>query len=172
MICVLLNDRYVGTFDLSVFIYLSVFETYTPKCNREKCVIELNDTQIKNFYGNSIKRYTIYLYEVDTYNLKGQSFDPINYAIFGLPLTEVSKLQLTGNYLRNYVNDYYKVDGEARGYGLQFSVDKENFDPENLTVNFPPGYGSFILYPDSSLKRLVIYINYAPIFLNVIIKIQ
>ncbi|EGC36999.1 hypothetical protein DICPUDRAFT_77370 [Dictyostelium purpureum] len=142
-------------------------ETYPVICNSEKCVMKLNETQIKNFYGNNIKRCTINKLDV----LCNQPIDqnnfmfPINYALSGLPSTEGGKLQLTGNYLRTFVNNYYIVEGSHRGEKFKLNVDKENFNPENLTVNFPPGYGSFKLYPDSSQSRSM-HLSYAPPYIS------
>nr|AZQ00520.1 tgr2752C [Dictyostelium purpureum] len=161
------NTNYPLTANFSLYDDLkctNLKETYPFKCNSDKCVIELNETQIKNFYGNCILRCIDY--DTDSYCKKQIDISnymfPINYAISGLPSTEGSKLQLTGNFLRNWVNDYYIVEGSNDISALKFSVDKENFDPENLTVNFPPGYGSFTLYPDSSKKKSIIELKYAP----------
>ncbi|EGC36997.1 hypothetical protein DICPUDRAFT_150468 [Dictyostelium purpureum] len=90
---------------------------------------------------------------------------PKNNALSGLPSTEGGKLQLTGNYLRSYVNNYYIVDGIQRGKSFNLDVDRENFDPENLTVNFPPGYGSFILHLDKNF-RISMLLNYAPPYIS------
>ncbi|EGC33414.1 expressed protein [Dictyostelium purpureum] len=149
--------------------YKNIREVYPIKCNSEKCVLELNENQIKNFYGNGVLRCLVFQ--------RGQTYCdepidsnnymyPLNYVLSGLPSTEGSKLQLTGNYLRNYVDDYYIVEGVARGKTVKWTVDKENYDPENLTVNFPPGYGSFRVYPDSSLKISRIDTHYAPPYIS------
>ncbi|EGC39640.1 hypothetical protein DICPUDRAFT_147575 [Dictyostelium purpureum] len=166
------DTKYVRTANFTLYDDLmckNKKETYTPICNSEKCVIELNENQIKNFYGNCIERCIV---AINGNSFCNQPIDadnymfPINYALSALPSTEGGKLQLTGNYLRNYVDDYYIVEGAIKGKQLKFSVDKENYDPENLTVNFPPGYGTFRLYPDSSQSSTIMYIGYAPPYIS------
>ncbi|EGC36996.1 hypothetical protein DICPUDRAFT_77367 [Dictyostelium purpureum] len=138
-------------------------EIYPVICSIEKCVMELNETQIKNFYGNNMLRLVNHYYYREEYNFIASSsfMYAINYALSELPSTEGGKAQLTGNYLRHYVNDYYTVEGFQRGKSFNLDVDRENFDPENLTLNFPPGYGSFILHLDKTY-RISMLLNYAP----------
>ncbi|EGC36998.1 hypothetical protein DICPUDRAFT_77369 [Dictyostelium purpureum] len=144
-------------------------DSYSITCSSEKCVMVLNENQIKNFYGNNIKRCKVKDFDVlcdELIDNENYMF-PINYALSGLPSTEGGKLQLTGNYLRTYVTDYYIVDVIQRDEKyIGLSVDRENFDPENLTVNFPPGYGSFRLYPDASMHKNIMYLNYAPPYIS------
>ncbi|EGC33218.1 hypothetical protein DICPUDRAFT_154760 [Dictyostelium purpureum] len=146
----------------------NIKEVYSTECNTEKCVIKLDENQIKNFYGNCILR--CYIIPSGTSYCKkpvdtNSFMFSINTSLSKLPSTEGGKVQLTGNYLRNYVDDYYIVEGAKLGMEFKISVDKENFDPENLTLNFPPGYGSFILSPYFIYKKEM-YLNYAPPYIS------
>ncbi|EGC28852.1 hypothetical protein DICPUDRAFT_100012 [Dictyostelium purpureum] len=146
----------------------NIKEVYSPECDTEKCVIKLDENQIKNFYGNCILRCYIFPPAISFCNkpVDTDSFMfSINPSLSKLPSTEGGKVQLTGNYLRNYVDDYYVVEGAKLGMEFKISVDKENFDPENLTLNFPPGYGSFILSPDLMYKKEM-NLNYAPPYIS------
>ncbi|EGC36551.1 hypothetical protein DICPUDRAFT_77781 [Dictyostelium purpureum] len=79
--------------------YKNLKAVYPLTCNSEKCVMELDEDQIKNFYGNSINKCM----DIKNKDLCNQPVDltnfmyPINYVLSGLPSTEGGKLQLTAN---------------------------------------------------------------------------